>query len=382
MVLSLSERRASGLKPVTGGLLCRVAVGIALVSAFATPVSAAQPAHQQQGETPHVRIDGEVQTKSSGPPRWVPYVTAGTATLGIFLVVTQLGFARRAARNERTAAFAERWYAREFQDVASITLSFLDARDPADCVDRIRAWEGRHHAAEHCLPRSRGYPVGPRPSTNDVAQVLFFFEDFGAAYNLKQVNRDIVHETIPSAPVQAFTAAWWFLCWQRGGEWVGRKPWRLTPRWIRRMWWRLTPGDLRNPVETDLYANFEWMVRGIRKRVWSERDEDWPRGRQFVLCLPPTDVRGQRAQWDLARSFSTRLTAYTGDLLKLATELGALSGQRGDEEDWEVVIVPWSIREAKDRAKYRQAVVEALAPALRGLDEADVTNAMAAARAA
>jgi hypothetical protein len=272
------------------------------VAALSPGAASAQPTSTVPGdpsEVPSVHVEGPVRTEPKSDPvaRWLSIITAGVAVFGVPFVVAQLRGTRRAGRDQLTARFAERYDAREFQSVASRALSFLRVVDATECVTKLEAFHRRQHADHACLPRARDRPLGPMASVNDLFEVLGFFESLGAAYNRKELTRRKLHETIPAPPVQFFTEGWWWICWDRGGGWVGRKPWRRIP-----------PRFLTAP-QTDLHIQWEWMVKALKRSVVSVADMDATTSR-LVLCLPPSADRTRSVPWSRARRLSKLFSDY------------------------------------------------------------------------
>lgn len=198
---------------------------------------------------------------------------------------------------------------------------------------------------------------------------MYFFEDLAHAYNRNELSRRQIHETFPAPPLQIFTEGWWYVSWQRGGNWAGPKPWRFTPEWLVRA----------NPRPTDLYAQFGWMVAALRNRVPSEKETDWPAARRFVLCLPPEDERRLAGPWARSRTISHRLTEYGGGLKALVERLEDAQGPPASSEGWEIVIVPPSIDASKDEADHRQWLAGRIESCIPRLSAQAVTDAVAAA---
>jgi hypothetical protein len=354
------------------GLVSVAAAGAAGLAFSAVGPSSAPAAAPASAGAPAVHIQGPVETKSKPDPlaRDLGIATAVVAIIGLPFVALQVQSSRKTARDERTASFVERFSKRDFQKVASKTLSFLRVEDAVECVEKLKAIECRPNADAPCLPRARDRPKGAKPSFNDLLEVFFFFEDFGGAYNRNGIARRQVRETISYSPVQFFTQGWWYICWSRGGKSVGRKPWRLIP------------ARLVRPRETDLYNQFEWMVRALRKKVPAVRGWDTPASSGLVLCLPPPDDRGSSGDWDTASSFSSLLSACGRDNLKRAAErLEAAAKRRpGVRREWEVVVVPPSIDESRPQRQERQWLEDRLACSLATLDPASVQAALGPAR--
>lgn len=265
----------------------RLLLSLAATGAFFASCCVPAPAATQARTTdpPRVRIDGQVETKSDADPlaRALAVTTALVAVLTLPIVAFQLRSTRKAARDERTAKFAERYSAKDFQDVVSPVLSFLKVEDVRECIIKLEAYERRRHASEQVLPRDRARPDGPKASVNDIFQVLYFLEELGAAYNGGELTRRKIHVTFPEPPVQLFTVGWWYICWRRGGAWIGPKPWRFVPERLRR------------PRPTDIYAQLEWMALALRDRVHSISDWDSPRTRGWCCAyLRQTDAACRR----------------------------------------------------------------------------------------
>jgi hypothetical protein len=355
---------------------------IAATAVVALGALRSQPACAQTGGSPQptqtVQVDGEVKTDNQDDEldRILQVITALGAGLGVPFIALQVLFARRAEKDQRTAAIFARYSTREFQSVASQTLSFLRVKDAVECLRKAEAFERRAHADDHCLPRARDRPNGPKASLNDLFEVLSFFEDLGAAYNRNDVTRRKVHEQLPTPPVQLFTEGWWYICWRRGGKAPGGKPWRFTPERLVRS------------GETNLYAQFEWMVKTLKKRVPSLRDEDKDTDAEaktrLVLCIPAARHQASSADWTRARSLSKLISAHPAEITTLADSLEQRCADSGaprhseDASPCKVVIVPKSIDEDRDEAKRRQWLAQRLECALARLPHEDVEDTIRA----
>src|SRR2546429_4932640 len=95
------------------------------------------PSGHNNAKPVSVEVRGRVRTSNTRSPLddWVAVgqlATAIVAVLGVPFVLFQIRSARQAARNERTAKFVERYTQRDFQGVASRTLSYLRVKDAAE----------------------------------------------------------------------------------------------------------------------------------------------------------------------------------------------------------------------------------------------------------
>ena len=152
-----------------------------------------------------------VEDEKDALDNWVAVAQIITAA-GVPFLAWQILGARGEGRRQRTRGFQERYLEREFQKTASLTVAYLDATDVEDCVEKVRAYARRGYVADPCLPRTPRARDGdvPNPSALDVAQVMGFFEDFGTAYNRRDLDREVVRDSFSRTPVQIFSIGWWY----------------------------------------------------------------------------------------------------------------------------------------------------------------------------
>jgi hypothetical protein len=219
-------------------------------------------------------------------------VAAVAAAVGIPILVrtlkatsVQLAFteieietANADARIQRSLSFQDQYANREFRMIASRAFAYVDVDDAADAVDKIRAWRRARHAEDPALPRSPRDAAAPQASKNDVQQVLNFFEMLGTAHNNELLVDEVLDQTFGTIPVQIFCAAWWHVCWLRGG-------------------------CLHD--ETQLYIQFEGLVKDLRARP--DLAAMAPNAKVRLLMLP-AEGQGDRT-WRLARRLSAALSA-------------------------------------------------------------------------
>jgi hypothetical protein len=365
-------------------LTLSIALAIAVVSGWSagvdTAVAAVQRSQTGGKGAPQVHVEGRVETKADPSDREIAIAAATAALFGILFVAAQLMAGRKAGKDERTVALSERYAERRFQSVASKTVSFLTVRDAEECVCKLEAYHRRRHADEPCLPRSRDRPDGPHASVNNLLEVFYFLEDVAAAYNHNDVVRRKLHVSLAVPLAQIFTMGWWFICWSRGGDRVGTKPWRWVPEWALR---RLPRWVLDQ--RSDFLAQLEWTVKALRKRVRAVQDdysEDEPR---LVLCLPPSgDDRLVPDNWELPKRFSRTLTRELQSSWSRPERLRSLLRKLDREaarrpaagKAWEVVIVSPSTRQSRSQSRYDQCVAERLACCLPRFDEQSLDHAI------
>lgn len=250
-------------------------------------------------------------------------VTALVTTVTVGVIAYEVFAARRDASTERTRGFQERYHGREFRSTASLAMSFFQARDARDCIDKIEAWHARPHAEAPCLPRTppRGEDA-PRAALNDVQQVAGFFEDLGTAYNRGDLTRGVIHDSFAVAPVDVFVTAWWYVCWIRGG--------RLLDEGVK------------------LWEQWERMVKGIRAAgVVARSDPEMPAG---LLCLPFDQESAPRGEWRRSRQLSEALDRHSADLRPVLDCLRESHPAIGSElpageyeRRWRILLIPASI---------------------------------------
>jgi hypothetical protein len=335
-------------------LAVALAAAAALCSTVPAPAAGSLSGKYRGATVPRVELQIKSEPRQLNDPLSIAQLlTAGVAVIGSFVAFFQYRSGRKEKRSERTAKFVERYTDREFRSVASRSLSFFRVNDAAECIRKLEAHERMAHADEPCLPRSAENPAGPHASYNDVYQVFYFFEELAVAYNRGDLERVVVHEMFPDPPIQFFTEAWWYLCWAREGEWVAPK---RRPR--KRV---LEAG------ETDLYSQFEWMVREIQRRVKEEEATSPPVKAGFVLCLPPEAKPKNKPDarlWSRARCYSRLLTEHAMDLEPILLQLEDKTGrcptakQRAtstNPSDWDVVIVPPETKEKRAAWELRRS---------------------------
>jgi len=232
----------------------------------------------------------------------------------------QLAGARNDALNAQTRAFEQRYTSSEFVGQSSLVIAFLIAVDAADCVNRIRAYENRRHAAEPCLPRARSHPNGPNPSVLDVQWAFSFFEQFATAYNLGQLDRATVHRGFCVEPLQLLTDGWWYVSWVRDGE--------------------LATGD------AVVFGQLQEMVLAIVEAVPELALSFQVAPPIRVLCLPQATARDgavPRDAWTRAQRISRLLDEKGGDLAGVLAELHARVAASGHTRPsswrWRVLVI-------------------------------------------
>jgi hypothetical protein len=345
--------------------------------ALATPAAGSPGGKWPPAEVPRVEIRGPVETKSKAGPLDALAAIASLVTASIALLAAGVAWfeyesGRKENRGERTAKFVERYTSRDFQNVVSPTLSFLRVQTTDDCIKKLEAHDRRRHADDACLPRAKDRPDGPKASYNDLYQVFYFFEDMAVAYNRGELSKAVVHETFPGPPVQIFTEAWWYLRLARSGEWV-------QPERKRR-------SRVLEAGETDLFSQFEWMVREIQSKVSEERNTFPDVNDGFVLTVPPTEPRDDAREWSRARIYSRLLTKHVQDLDAALESLedkaegpcptAKLHATSTHETDWEVVIVPPRTEEERTLWEERRERSRRLAHCLTVLEHDEILAAI------
>jgi hypothetical protein len=341
----------------------------------------AAPAQGQARRAPQppteVRVTDKVRTESDRDVLDIAVgvaqlVTAAVALIGIPLLIRQVRSAadaqrdqrdaleaqrdsveqqRKDQRSQRTRGFQEHCSSRDFLEKASLGLSFLTTEGgdgwAADCVAKVQAWETRSHAEEECLPRTPRDDAAPQARVNDISHLMAFFEDFGAAYNHDELEKDVVIDSFAVIPLQFFMTSWWFVCWRRKGE----------------------PFS-----EAAVAAQFEKLVRDMRRLspVVGDRYLDELRG--GILCLPRPSRHAAAERWEEGRRLSTLLTNGQ-DRLDAVLDLTTAAAPSGATQ-WQLIFVPDSLDHDERHIRiYRQ--VKELEPVLAELDVDTVERALA-----
>jgi hypothetical protein len=149
---------------------------------------------------------------------------------------------------------------------------------------------------------------------NDVAHLLAFFEDFGTAYNHDELVKDVVMDSFAVIPLQFFMTSWWFVCWRRKGE----------------------------PLSDEAVgAQFEKLVRDLRRRSPAVGDRYLEELRGGILCLPRPSRHAAAGRWEESRRLSALLTKGQD---RLDAILGlAPARTRAAESRWQLIFVPDSL---------------------------------------
>ncbi len=167
-------------------------------------------------QTPSVSITGKVTTGSR--PSWLDYVpVAGfaAALLTLWVIWGQLKSTDRTARRERAAETAAAWMDRDFRQIASAVIGFLELQDVDDCLRKVRAWVSAPNSEELCLPGASRTPTVRR---NDVGHVLGVIEDIAVRYNTKAADREWIELLLGANLVRMFDTAMWFVVFFRAWE--------------------------------------------------------------------------------------------------------------------------------------------------------------------
>jgi hypothetical protein len=289
------------------GMLNRLRAVSLMIAVAGAALGAPQAvAQQQQPAPPAVRIEGEVTTA----PKDDDFADAAALAQAIGPVIAlfaliflglQIRGERKDARDQRAEGYQERMGNREFLQISTRTFAFLSARDAADCVQKLEAFVNAGWADNHCLPRT------PRldqalPAINDIQQTLGFFESLGTVFNRNDLNRKVIVESFATFPVQIFAAGWWYVCWRRSGRLLG---------------------------ETDVWAEFDLLVREILRRKPALRKDAKPNKRIRALCLPEDLAGAPPTDWRRCEALSTTLSdrvirAIGDDVAAFATVLNTL----------------------------------------------------------
>jgi hypothetical protein len=192
---------------------------------------------------------------------------------------TQILLQRRDARAEWALSYQRTYNDRAFRTIGSKCTGFFDARDGADCVEKIRALQTVEWADDASLPRTPRASEVASASNNDLRYVLGFLETLGLAYNEKKIARDLIEKDIASTAVYFLMDSWWYICWRRGGRLVG---------------------------ESHLYEELEVFVKSVRARRPHLKEIANPKRGLRLLCLPPEDATDD--EWTLAGALSTALS--------------------------------------------------------------------------
>jgi hypothetical protein len=271
------------------------------------------------------------------------------AIVGVGLLFWQIRRGNKADRIQRSADFLQRYFTGELRALNSVAAAYVSVADAADCVSKIGAWELSPHAEAQSLPRSPRDRSSPQASRNGLAQALDFFEEFGAAYNKRLLDKRMVHVTIAPVPVQILNMAWWFVCWRRKGELVH---------------------------ENTLYSEWERAVR----RIWRTRKElrsQKPSPKIRLLILPPAD----RQAWERHGNICGRLSKALSDYLaedssrsvaairrELADDVLTLDRQPGRKVVDRVFAIPPRIDVKAGRWDVERRAAESIQRHLWGLD--------------
>jgi hypothetical protein len=205
------------------------------------------------------------------------------------------------AKRQRTTTFQEQYTSHEFAVLTSRVDGYLDARDARDAVQKIQAWETAGHGTESSLPRTPRSTSAPKASKVDVVSVFGFYENMGAAYQLEQLDEEAFHRTFGPVPALDFARAWWFICWNRDGEFRSAGQ----------------PGD---------YSEFEDLVRKTLAQKPIYRDYCKPKASIRVIALPDSKVADEVA-WDLCGRLSQALSSNAD----LQFDLGSTASGRTGE---------------------------------------------------
>ncbi len=189
------------------------------------------------------------------------------------------------AKRRRTTEFQEKFTSPEFGVAHARVLSYLDAEDARDVVEKIQAWVTAAYAEKDCLPRTPRSLSAPKASKIDVASVFGFYENMGAAYRLGQLDEEAFHRTFGPVPAQNFADAWWFICWAREGR-------------------------FRQATQPTDYSEFEDLARGTLEREPNFKEICKANASIRVIALPDTRVTDGLA-WHLCGRLSRALSSHT-----------------------------------------------------------------------
>jgi hypothetical protein len=354
-----------------------IAAALAVASLLSGPPAVAAPSQNTSGRGSEngipVRIDGPVRTDSS---RDAFSILVGVVTVvGVPLLLYQIRSARQEGRSQRTRAIQERYFSREWQTTAGLTLAFLTVDNSGDCVDKIQAWHARSHAEQACLPRTpKRDPKAPRPSVRDVQLIMEFFEDLGTAYNRREIVRGVVHDSFCTPPIQIFTTGWWYICWRRKGRLLGEGAedrWTSLKRvarsikpqsgerlgsWLKRAvypntW--LRGGRWERNRGEGLWAQFEQTTRSLREHNHQLKDTFVWESPFWILCLPSDEQSATTDDWDTSRRLSGAMNSAAKNMTDLALRIDetslTMTEQLSDGTSrWRVLLVPQSVDTAPD----------------------------------
>jgi hypothetical protein len=298
---------------------------------------------------------------------WIEAIATAITAGSVGFLLVQIRMTSKHEQAERTRQFQERYLSDGFSSSASRTIATMTVDNAADCVAVIEAWSNRGDAGRKVLPRLHGDDLA---CVHDIDKVLGLFEDMGTAYNLGQLDPEIVLGSFAKATVQVLTTSWWFIAWLRDG--------RLA-------------GEEEDGKRETTYEQFQKMCRDLRRREPSlVKDRKLqPAELPRILCLPKThdepleDERAWHASRRLSGALSSLLIAAerSGDPVVTLSELAERVDELAprvpdpgpgvswilrrvagwDEDDqrpggWDVILVPRGIDQPCNAGWRRQRV--------------------------
>lgn len=261
--------------------------------------------------------------------------------LSVIFLIAQILQSQRTAKSERTRGFQERHQEEAFYAAVSRTVGCTTTRDAGDCVDFFEALFNRHNTTDQVLPRVGG---GTKASVVDIDRTLSLFEEMGAAFKRRQLDKQALRVSFAMPTLQLLTTAWWLICWEREG--------------------RLPGQDGKGGVAT-AYQEFQKMCEWIQKKekLLAQHESFRPKDTIRALCIPQDSERPLRSSstWRISRRLSLALsklvkqTEDRGDdvgnaLSLLATDIESLHPAESlpAARGWQVVLIPKRIDQSCD----------------------------------